>query len=820
MQLPEVECIDSAVDNKHCLLVNDGQDSAVQIANHLSKLGWNVSLLTPSWVELIATKKLDDAIANITLIDAIETDIEKALASTQFHSVIYLSPKTKVEGITFESNHKKGLQLAFLLAKLTKLNQPVLAKNSNDARSSFVVLTRQGGDFATNKIEKKVDLVQAGLSGLVKTLSHEWENVFCRIIDIPSSYTANKVENIVISELNDRQTTPVEVGFNKYGRLTLVAKATDSYALESGNSITQDSVFLVSGGAKGVTAHCVVEIAKQHHCKFILLGRSAYQVEEASWSLNHVTEEALKKAAMQNLIESGKKPTPKLIKDLIYPVMADREITQTLNNIAAAGGVAEYVSADVCNKQNVSEAIQPICDVWGDVTGVIHGAGVLADKYIEQKTIQEFDQVYNTKIMGLDSLLACCDLSKLAHLVLFSSAAGFYGNPGQSDYAIANEILNKAAYRFKSLYPKAQVLSFNWGPWDGGMVTPELKRMFDERGVYIIPVESGAKLLASELSANSNRCVQIVVGTDMSGDAKSEDASIKKPLTSSLVKVFNINNSSLLAHHKIGQNQVLPTVFAIAWMKEACESLYPDYQYMGIENFKLFKGIVFDGSEAEHFLIETKLVTDKDSSLAVEVSVSSELPSNGNQQFHYRALVNLALVNLALNNVKQSMVYEGELPLPQMLTAKARETVSVLYTDGSLFHGKNFQGIKQLHQVDQSGLLMECVIDESTLAAQGEFLLVDHNVLANDLVYQALLIWTNKLMSVGSLPTKTNRWQVNREVGINEVFFIKLTIIETAGQRVVGDLLLIDSDNKIIAEVSGAEVTCSPTLAELFKASA
>ena len=35
MQLPEIECIDSAVDNKHCLLVNDGQDSAVQIANHL-----------------------------------------------------------------------------------------------------------------------------------------------------------------------------------------------------------------------------------------------------------------------------------------------------------------------------------------------------------------------------------------------------------------------------------------------------------------------------------------------------------------------------------------------------------------------------------------------------------------------------------------------------------------------------------------------------------------------------------------------------------------------------------------------------------------
>ncbi|TEW53001.1 SDR family NAD(P)-dependent oxidoreductase [Psychromonas sp. RZ5] len=818
MQLPEIECIDSTVSNKNCLLVNDGLDSAVQIANHLVKFGWIVTLLTPNWIDSTASKKLDDAIANITLADATEVDIEKALGSSQWHSVIYLNPKTKVEGIRFESNHKKGLQLAFLLAKLTKLNQPVLGQENNDVRSSFVVLTRQGGDFATNKIEKKVDLIQAGLAGLVKTLDHEWENVFCRIIDIPSSYAANKVENIVISELNDKQTSPVEVGFNKEGRLTLVAKSTDSYALESGNHITQNSVFLVSGGAKGVTAHCVVEIAKQHQCRFILLGRSQYQADEANWSLNHATEEALKKAAMQHLIDSGKKPSPKLIKEMIYPVMANREITQTLTNITAAGGVAEYVSADVCNKQNVSDVIQPICDVWGDVTGIIHGAGVLADKYIEQKTLQEFDQVYNTKIMGLDSLLACCDLNKLTHLVMFSSAAGFYGNPGQSDYAIANEILNKAAYRFKSLYPKAQVLSFNWGPWDGGMVTPELKRMFDERGVYIIPVESGAKLLASELAANSNRCVQIVVGTDMSGDAKSEDASIKKPLTGSLVKVFNTENNSLLAHHKIGENQVLPTVCAIAWMKEACEALYPDYYYQGIEDFKLFKGIVFDGQEVDQFLIEMKLTETKpvidDSLLTVEVTVSSK-KEQGKSQFHYRALV-----NLSLNNVKQEFVYQDELPLPQALTVKACESVNILYQDGSLFHGKNFQGIKQLHHIDQSGLLMECVIDESTLAAQGEFLLADHNVLANDLVYQALLIWTNKLMGVGSLPTKTNGWQVYREVGINEVFFIKLTITETAGQRVVGDLLLVDSDNKIIAKVSGAEVTCSATLAELFKASA
>ncbi|TEW55938.1 SDR family NAD(P)-dependent oxidoreductase [Psychromonas sp. RZ22] len=809
-QLAALECMDSRVVNKNMLLVNDGQGSCVYIANNLSQLGWNVVVITPSWIESATTKVFNKEVTNLPLDEVTEAALSVVLESKeQWQSVIYLHPKSEVLGIHFESKYKKGLQLAFLLAKLSKLNQV-----NNETRSSFVVLTRQGGDFSTNKIEKKADLVQGGLAGLVKTLAHEWDNVFCRILDIPSQYAAEKVTNIVINELNDKQTKPVEVGFNSKGRLTLVAKSTDSYTLESSHSIDQDSVFLVSGGAKGVTAHCVIEIAKQYQCKFLLLGRSAYQAQEETWSLEHETEESLKKAAMQFLIAEGEKPNPKLIQNMVNPVLANREISQTLNRISDEGGIAEYVSADVCDAYNLKQAIEPICELWGAITGIIHGAGVLADKYIEQKTLLEFDQVYNTKVNGLQAMLACCVPERLEHLVVFSSAAGFYGNPGQSDYAIANEILNKAAYRFKFLYPETQVLSFNWGPWDGGMVTPALKRMFDERGVYIIPIQSGATLLVRELASNTNRCVQIVVGTDMSGNDKTtEDDStpvISKPLSSSVVKVFNTDNSSLLRDHQIDGFQVLPTVCSIAWMKSVCEELYPEYKYQGIEEFKLFKGIVFDGNQAKQFLIETKLVEDSESSICVDVVISSE-KEKGKTFFHFRGLVNLS------KQKSEMLVYQDALPT---LIKKDSEEALALYHDGSLFHGKNFQGIKQIHQMDESGILLECVIDQSVLRSQGEFLLVDNNVLANDLVYQALLIWTSKFIGEGSLPSSTDAWQVFREVNINEYFFVKLTITKTVGQRVIGNILLIDKDGNIISKVTSAEVTCSATLKALFKANA
>lgn len=38
--------------------------------------------------------------------------------------------------------------------------------------------------------------------------------------------------------------------------------------------ITSSSVFVVSGGARGITAYCVEVMASYYHCKFILMGRS------------------------------------------------------------------------------------------------------------------------------------------------------------------------------------------------------------------------------------------------------------------------------------------------------------------------------------------------------------------------------------------------------------------------------------------------------------------------------------------------------------------------------------------------------------------
>src|SRR5204862_168661 len=146
----------------------------------------------------------------------------------------------------------------------------------------------------------------------------------------------------------------------------------------------------------------------------------------------------------------------------------------------------------------VRAVLAEVARALGPVRGLVHGAGVLADRLIEDKTEEQFRQVYGTKVTGLQNMLAALP-ADLKVLALFSSSTGRFGRAGQVDYAVANEVLNKTAQQQAAARPGCRVVSVNWGPWDGGMVTPALKRVFAAEGVGVIPLRAGADYFAREL---------------------------------------------------------------------------------------------------------------------------------------------------------------------------------------------------------------------------------------------------------------------------------------------------------------------------------
>ena len=343
--------------------------------------------------------------------------------------------------------------------------------------------------------------------------------------------------------------------------------------------IQPSSVVLVSGGARGITAQCIIKLAERAHCKFILVGRSSAAVSEPE-SVKGITNEAeIKRRIMLDMQSNGDKPTPQKIQRVYKNIIASREIEETLQAIKHAGGAAEYICADITNGTELNQKLAEPQQRLGHVSGIIHGAGNLADKLIEKKSSSDYDTVFSPKIHGLGSLLASVPVDQLKFLVLFSSVVGFYGNAGQSDYAMANEILNKTAHYIKLKYPVCRVVSIDWGPWDSGMVTPELKRAFEANNVTVIPVEVGAQMLVDELMPSGLSVPQVVVGN---APPRPQDETVPELRHYEIKRRLSLDANPFLYDHRIGKKPVLPATCAAIWAASTCEQLYPGLTFYEI----------------------------------------------------------------------------------------------------------------------------------------------------------------------------------------------------------------------------------------------
>ena len=178
-----------------------------------------------------------------------------------------------------------------------------------------------------------------------------------------------------------------------------------------------------------------------------------------------------------------------------------REIAQTLADLHASGIEATYLACDVTDPEAVRVALDDVVGRYGRIDGIIHGAGVLRDGFLDQMTPEDFSLVADVKFLGAWNLFSAAEGAGLRFFVGLSSVAAIQGNPGQTNYAAANRMMSAL---LRSLRRKNGAIRFKalmLPPVEGaGMAEdPEVRDFLRRRGVGYVHVQELAGLFCREL---------------------------------------------------------------------------------------------------------------------------------------------------------------------------------------------------------------------------------------------------------------------------------------------------------------------------------
>ncbi|MFJ4673829.1 type I polyketide synthase, partial [Kitasatospora purpeofusca] len=183
--------------------------------------------------------------------------------------------------------------------------------------------------------------------------------------------------------------------------------------------------------------------------------------------------------------------------------------------LAALGAETAVVACDAADRAALAAVLADLPPAH-PLTAVVHTAGTLDDGVVTALTPERVDTVLRPKV---DAAVHLHELTRdldLTHFVLFSSAAGTFGGPGQANYAAANAFLDALAVRRRAAGLAGQSLA--WTLWEQpsaltGHLDEDDVRRLARSGMPPLSTERGLALLDTALTVDRAALVPIRLDT-------------------------------------------------------------------------------------------------------------------------------------------------------------------------------------------------------------------------------------------------------------------------------------------------------------------
>ena len=647
------------------------------------------------------------------------------------------------------------------------------AENMYHKGCLLVTVQSTGGFFGT----KGVNPWSCGTAALAKTARQEWP-ASVKAIDVDTEGLDAETIALRISKELLSGGPELEVGLTQDGnRCTLSLSQEETRAEEL--SFEKGDTIVVSGGARGVTAACLLALGKHTPLSFAVLGRTLLSEEPGEFH-SAKSDAELKKAILGKTKQQGRKVSPQQLNQQVQQILAAREVQNTLGQLRSMGCQVAYYPVDVCDLTAVEEALDHVRTQFGGIHGVIHAAGVIADKNIHEKTQEQFNRVFDTKVIGLKNLLEATCKDSLKQLTVFSSVAGRTGNKGQVDYAMANEILNRVCQAEQIRRGnQCRVKSLGWGPWQGGMVRPELAAVFKQRGIPLIPLQAGADFFVEELQGERGGCELVFGGSlEHEGHAPSHWAS-----TPTTWKIWLHDQTfPYLKSHVIQGVPVVP----VALVSHICLSLARHFSFLG-KHVSLSDLKVLHGIKCHGFFNEGDWLT---------VACHSKPGSKE--------------VKFSITDASETLCYQLRIQ-ESSGQAKPRQSVKVnglnpwkvdpkdVYRD-QLFHGTDFQVIHALQGISDSACEAQLKVGKDIQSEIPVFVGILDGAL------QLGLLWEHQRSQHASLPTGIKAMRLYQEFQSDQIVRCVLKNTQQNQLSANWNVFFLDEHGITLAEIEGMAI--------------
>lgn len=593
-----------------------------------------------TWVRPFKTELVEDALPNI--------EIKEGSGNWQVFS---------------SSDYPLAEEIRRRFSRISGTGVIVCVRTETDAAlllEAAKTFLQSGGDkFVVVQHEKS-------FAGFVRSFTLEHPEIFMRVVTLPLN--AASVEWL-LREVSADGENYAEARYDARGkRFAPIVRPIETGAEKIGIGLTADDVLIATGGAKGITAECVLALSRQTNVKLALFGTSDAEL--------------------------------------------DREVKNNLDRFRASGVNCVYYPVDVTDAGAVDSAVKKVEAQFGKITAILHAAAKNEPRLVAQSGTDKLEKTIAVKLAGAKNLAAAVDCERLKFFITFGSIIARTGLAGESDYGLANELLSQFTEDFQAANRHCRCLSFEWSVWaEIGMGTriADLDAMI-RRGISPIPFEKGVKTFL-ELLATADLPTSFVVMSrfcdvpafpieraELPFQRFLEQPKIYFPKTELIVDVeLSTANDLYLADHEVGGEKLFPAVLGLEAMSQISAALLETEKTPVFKNIRFLRSIVVP----ENSPLKIRILALRRDAETIEVAIRSAETDFQTDHFHGFC---------SFSETKQTSDYK--------LNGHADAHVEIdpakdLYGK-ILFHGERFQRLSEYKHLKARECLAEISADGET----------------------------------------------------------------------------------------------------------